>query len=268
MSIDLSTPETFQNSWANQPRPLFIVDECRQPKIGGGEYILFSFIQTDTATAVKWATEAHNIKSSMTQKKLPTVLKGKDLFGKNQQHFHQPYRDFVKDKIKQCSQLSFLLIDSALLPAIIANAPSGITLLDRDSSKGISKATGRELSPFLNCIKAITVDRKLTDPVIDVLIDRSFQLGLDPASRKINHDQFQLIGPGVLTPNLKTEFLFVSTGEAGAFADLLVLPDSLAYMLLYLDSTYIDIRKNIIQGNGQLYYWHDRHSNIPANLLA
>ena len=268
MTIDLSSPESFQKSWVNQPRPLYIVDECRQPKPGGGEYILFSFIQTDTASAVQWATEAHSIKSTMTQKELPTVLKGKNLFGSRQQQFHDPYRNFVKEKIKQCKQISFLLIDSALLPTIVATAPSGITLLDRDPTKEVSKATGRELSPFLNCIKAITVDRKLSDPVIDILVDRSFQLGLDPASRKISHDQFQLIGPGILTPALKTEFLFVSTGEAGGFADLLVLPDSLAYMLLYLDNTYVDVRKNIIRNSGQLYYWHDIHSNIPANLLT
>lgn len=268
MKIDLSTPEAFQKSWLDQPRPLFIVDECRQPKPGGGEFVLFAFIQTLTSTAVQWATEAGSIKNTMmAQGKLPKVLKGSSLFGNSQRKLHDPYRSYVKDKLKSCQQISFLLIDGTLLPAIVSSAPSRITTVDRDPAKGTANVVGRELSPFLNCLKAIAVDRKLADQTIDVLVDRSFQLGLDPSSRKISNDQFQLIGPGTIAPNLPNEFLFVSSGEEGGFSDLLVLPDSLAYMLFNLDHGYIDVRKAEIQKSGRLYYWHDVYSNFPNGLL-
>lgn len=197
---------------------------------------------------------------------MPTVFKGKKLFGSSQQKFHEPYRNYVVDKLKSAEKLSFMLTTSTNLNGLYSSLDGGI----KSEIDPTDKIEGRELLPFLSCLKQIVKDRALSNPHIDVLVDRSFNLGLDPSQRKIQHDQFQIIGPGTLNVlsdgsqaalQVPNEFLFVSTKEEGGFSDLLVLPDSLAYLLN--NSSYIEQHKARLNSNVKIWYWHDVFSNLP-----
>lgn len=266
---DLSSAELLMRSWQEQPRPLFIVDECRTSIEGGGQYTLFSIVQTNTKSAIDWMKESEDIKRCCSNiKKLPAALKGRCLFGKRKQVFHEPYRQYVLSKLKSAEQLSFFLVDSVTL-STLNKKKGGITCQQQDGS--LSRVSGPELNPVQCCIKIIAHERKLQDPFIDILVDRSYQLGLDPKSRQIKNDQLEVLkhvpwnsvsggqAAQLMVPN---QFAIIPGRDEGKYSDLLVLPDSLAYIIMFRCNDYLKQYKENIQQYKQPWYWHDNYSNI------
>ena len=75
---------------------------------------------------------------------------------------------------------------------------------------------------------------------VDVLVDRSRQLGLDPKTLGVPPGTFQIFGPGTLNQVsgdspasliCPTRFRIISAPEEGPLRDLLMIPDAVAYLL-------------------------------------
>lgn len=132
------------------------------------------------------------------------------------------------------------------------------------------EVNGPELVPMMNRVKQIALNSTFVDVQVDVLIDRSRQLGLEAASGGLNEDQFETLGPGplnsspdgspstILCPNT---FRFISVSEKGPFRDLLLLPDAVSYIANLGDfsGNAFDRAKSELESGTPFWMW-------PANL--
>jgi len=227
--------------WRTAARPLVIVDEIRPDGSTPGEqFVATVFVETDTRTAVRWAETALAVRDELAQAR-NKVFKGAGLYGSRRRPSHEPMRKHLRAVLKE-AQGAFRVTTTN---RILEGHPSGhggirlIPATPKDQLQ-VTAVRGAELVALMNTIKVIATVRNLGDVHVDVLVDRSRQLGLDTKTLGVPPDTIQMFGPDTLNHLsggsaasliCPTRFRIISASEEGPLRDLLMIPDVVAYLL-------------------------------------
>lgn len=228
--------------WRAAARPLLIVDEIRPNGTTEGEQLVATlFVETDTRTAVRWAEAALTVRDQLARPARDKCFKGSTLYGSRQRRSHEPMREYVRTALNEArgafrvTTTNHILKDHPSKRGGIRAVPA----TPKDQLR-VDAIRGDELVPLLNTIKVIASGRNLGDIQVDVLVDRSSQLGLDPTILGVPPDTIQILGPDTLNQTsdgspasliCPTQFRIISAPEEGRLRDLLLIPDAVAYKL-------------------------------------
>jgi hypothetical protein len=243
--------------WRTAARPLLVVDEIRPDGTTPGEqFVATVFVETDTRTAVKWAETALAVRDELAQAR-DKCFKGSSLYGSRRKSSHGPMREHVRAVLNEARGAFRVTTTNRVLE----NHPSGrggihaVPATPKDQLR-VEAVRGAELVPLMNSIKVIAAARNLGDVQVDVLVDRSRQLGLDPKVLGVSPDTIQMFGPDTLNHLSDgspaslispTRFRIISAPEEGRLRDLLMIPDVVAY-LLDLQKEHAEARKALDAG--------------------
>lgn len=229
------TVETFAPrliaEWRQQARPLFLVDEVRD-----GELVSFILLVINSQLATRFADNASSLRDLMQPADRDAYIKGSNLYGRRRHKKHDGLRLHVRDVIGRCSVVRFTTC-SEVLRRYEKTAPGGIR---PTTAAPMAPIRGRELVPFMTMMKIAANAHGLGPVQVDVLLDRSAQLGLDHSQLGQPKHHYWIIGPGELneqadgtpaTYHCPSRFLFVAPPKPSLFRDLLLLPDALAYVV-------------------------------------
>ncbi len=249
--------------WANNNRPLLIVDEIRPDdlKRPRAQFCIYTAVVTDTSTAVEIGWSGAGLRELwVPAENRDRAFKGRHLFGNKPRLEHEPIRNFFFAAMSTCAATATLTTDSGVLRADRKRVRGGIRAEPATPEQGPSRdVRGTELVMFMNLIKCVATDWFPGADQVEVLVDRSAQLGLDPAMRRLGTGKIdpstqpvrdpsssdvvdevvEVFGPDHLNTapgGRQSEFLcesrfrIVSSPETGMFADLLMLPDAVGYL--------------------------------------
>ncbi len=232
----------FVDDWRSAARPLFIVDEIRPDGDCKGEQLVATVVvETDTRSAVDWAEKALGLRDQLPAQARGKCFKGKDLYGSKRSRSREPMRGYLSEVVGKCRS-GFVLTTSNRILQGHPSGVGGIRAVPATEKDRLSIATvqGPELVPLLNVVKTIASHRSLGDVQVDVLVDRSKQLGLDPQKLGVPKDAVQFFGPSTFNETFRgeassllcpTRFRLIVLSESGPLKDLLLIPDAIAYLL-------------------------------------
>jgi len=119
------------------------------------------------------------------------LFKGSHLYGRKERPHLDELRNLVEATIGQCDAVLKVTTTSQTLTRYKSIAPGGIRRQD-----GLADVEGRELVPFMTMIKLAATAIKAGAVQVDVLLDRSLNLGLDPGQLGIPENQTAIFEPG------------------------------------------------------------------------
>lgn len=221
--------------WRASARPMILADEVRYPDVAHGEIIAFVFLCTNTRDAAEAADAATEIRGRMLPKHSAQLFKGSHLFGNKVRPHLNELRSFVETTIGKCAAVVKVTTTARTITRYRSIAPGGIRRQD-----GASDVDGRELVPFLNMIKLTATAMKAGATQVDVLLDRSFNLGLDPGQLGMADNQIAIFDPDTFNVTRSgarasficpSSFRLICPPKLSAFRDLLLLPDAIAYRM-------------------------------------
>jgi hypothetical protein len=228
--------------WYQAARPLLLVDEVRLPDAAVGDVVSFVVIGTDTRLAHEFASLASEIRDGASAADGASLIKGSALFGQRRRRAHDPFRSYVLDALRRCASRTRVTTSGSVLKRYESLAPGGIRLEGAPGEQvPVDAVRGRELVPVMNALKVVANTQGFGATQVDVLLDRSAQLGLDPAQLRLSPDAVVILGPGefnlqgdgsAASYHCPSQFRLICPPKRGAFRDLLLLPDALAYLTL------------------------------------
>lgn len=226
--------------WVQSARPLMIVDEVRAPHPALREIVAFVIVCTDTRTAVNLADTASRLREAMRPHDGVAVIKGSDLYGNRTRRHHDPFRRYVTDALSASTAIVRVATTSPTITRYLTLSPGGIRREAGDAATTLSPIRGRELVPLMNMVKAAATALGIGATQVDVVVDRSAQLGLAPDQLGIAVGDLAVLGPSTLNVrgdgspaefSCPASFRFLSTAEETSFRDLLLLPDAVGYAM-------------------------------------
>ncbi|SRR5713226_2927278 len=192
--------------------------------------------------------------------------KGRRLFGERRSRRHEGLRQYVCECIRSSLGLDVLGTSSVTLTNLAANTRGGMrTVAAADEARTEGFVFGRELVPLLNLLKRVANDAGIQGRV-DIILDRSHQLGLDPSDRGLAADEFETFGPGDLNAlasgaaaNIQSNcsFRIVSVSDEGSFRNLVLLPDAVGYIGAFCGDAFDGVKARVLGGEA---FWHQRVS--------
>jgi hypothetical protein len=111
----------------------------------------------------------------------------------------------------------------------LRNAPPSKMTFVRSGQPPLISTSG-QLSMILNAVRALVVKWSSKGALIDVVIDRSMALGLDPRQQEIRADQFSASRTQLLNDPYEVRLVAGADTEP-TLRDLLLLPDFLGYVI-------------------------------------
>jgi hypothetical protein len=240
MSDEIGFLERLMTDWRAGVRPLIIADEVRKDDPLHKEIVAFVFVCTDTRTATQFADEATEIRGRLSPPLSESLIKGSHLFGAKPRPELDEFRVFVESAIVKCPIVVRVTTTSQTITRYKTIAPGGIRRETANAVRGFAPVIGRELVPLMNMLKVVATAMKVGEAQVDVLLDRSFNLGLDPGQLGIGEDDIAVFGPGTFNAaaggspaafNCPSSFQLICPPKHSAFRDLLLLPDAVAYRM-------------------------------------
>lgn len=228
--------------WRQEARPLLLFDEVRVPasERALGEFVSFVFLVTDTRTAATYADDVSILRDQLSPADASALIKGRNLYGNGRRAVHNDLRGRIRTAVQNCPGVARFTTCSSVLKRYEAIAPGGIRAVS-EAGESMAPIRGRELVSFMTMVKLVANAYQLGAVQVDVLLDRSAQLGLDPNLLGRSEDEWYLLGPGELNTQADgspaslfcpSRFLFIAPTKRGPFRDLALLPDSLAYVMM------------------------------------
>lgn len=246
--------------WEADPRPVFILDEIRpdDDKKPGQQFVVYTAVIVDSRQAAEIGRQGQVVRGGLRHSQQRTVaFKGKMLFGARRRPAHEAVRQFFNWALGQCRAVATLVTTNVVLRDDASRVVGGI---DGQPGPGETRRAGPvrgpELVGVLNMLKKAACDVTPSAPRVDVVLDRSRQLGLDANSRDLPDGHVETFGPGLLNTApgggasefiCPSEFLLLSAPERGFLADLLLLPDAIGY-LRNRGGTYASAFERVRQG--------------------
>ncbi len=260
-----STQDLYDDWMVNKGRPVFLIDESREDATQqGGQFILYTCVVTTAHFLTTFLREAAVARAQLPSQSNKVNFKGHRLFGNRARKAHEPMRRYMFDCLKRVEAIVMMMTSSNAVSSSAKSLIGGITALVGHGETGrAGKVFGPELVPMLNFLKKIANDLKLGPGQIDVLIDRSAQLGLSPTERGLEPTQFESFGPDSFNegPDGKpsilqcpSSFRLISIPDEGQLGDLVSLPDAVGY-LGFQGSSFEVAKKEVLKGNS-FWVWY------------
>jgi hypothetical protein len=238
MSDEITFLSRLAAEWRANARPMILADEVRHDDVDHKEIVAFVFVCTNTRDAARFADEATELRAHMLPEHSELLFKGSYLYGNTPRSYLDGVRAYVDSAISRCSMVVRVTTTSQTITRYKALAPGGIRREDADPARALQPVAGRELVPFMTMLKLTATAMKAGDAQIDVVLDRSKNLGLDPGQLRMDENQIAVIGPGTFNVTKSgapatficpSSFRLICPPNRSAFRDLLLLPDAIAY---------------------------------------
>lgn len=234
----LPTVENIFDDWLGDPeRPVFLIDETRRAIFGeSDELVLFTCVSLRASTAVSL------LKNIQAARATDESFKAVDLVRPEVQQDFGPLVGIWCGSLLLAEDVKFVATtaknqkktkDIKAKLQMIFEGPS----LDRPPT-----IEGRELNTVIHLILKMAVDHKISSRVVDVVLDRSDQMGMSQGKRRLANGVFEVLGPARLDvrpdgtqASLSSPALFrlIAGSDEGAFRDLLMLPELYGHQFLY-----------------------------------
>lgn len=237
----VADPTSIVTEWSKFPsRKIFIVDETRIPDPSVGQVIVFTCICDEAGKILACMSKASALREALPMQSQKVVIKGQSLLGSRAKKSTNPFLVYALEAIRGAKKVAFVTATSKHLREDSWIGSAKITpSVDSDGIASSNVVSGPELGLLLTFIKQVANDLGATNEQIDVIIDRSAQLGFDPNQRGISREQFEVFGPGTFNKNSSGDnaklqcpahFKIITNSDQGIFRDLLLLPDVAGYM--------------------------------------
>jgi hypothetical protein len=218
--------------WEQFPHPFVVVDEVRMSRSPQpGEFVVFVFFLIDSAVAVSLLRAAEKMRERVPVALHDRPFKGSDIFAYQMtRKAYQPAEDYVFEAIAKAQQIYALSSSNIAITETFREIKGNIISgKETDTTKTLLQA--RELMPFLAAVRAVAeLIGSKQGQRLTVLVDRSRQLGLDPHTRSIHSDQFEVFS-GTLYAGEPTITLISVSDTTPRVQDLLLVPDAIGYLL-------------------------------------
>jgi hypothetical protein len=225
------------DTWATVPdRLVLLVDEVRfgpHEVAQRGETVVFAIACLRAANLLPLLQALEQARDGFHKQKDRPRFKAKKVFKKPRIPAYQRHREVVCVAIAKCEYVLRFATTSGYLRR---GPPSPVRLSDG------SAIVGPEFSALQLFVKAAANHAGISTEFVDVIVDRSAQLGLDPGQHNLQQGQIQMYvaAPGSLnlttagTPAITQSpagFRFIAVGEeTKVLGDALLLPDAIAYL--------------------------------------
>jgi hypothetical protein len=245
------TTQRLYDEWmANPARLVLLVDETRSPVLHEREFVAFycvPLLARDACEVLRLVDDARVLLDEPD-----TSFKCKDLLHHSALNRYGELAALVCGRIR-ATQNSFVAMTTQrrLDELEKANLRARFAFADAEPDRP-AVLKGRELLVPSLIVREIAVRLALGDVQVDVVVDRSQQLGLDGGTRLLQPGTFEVLGPGrldrgpggkPLEPSCETSFRWIAAGDnVAGFRDLLLLPE----MLGYLDSKQAPNRRDTV----------------------
>jgi len=223
--------------WNQQPdKHVLLVDEVRFSRnevAQHGQTVLFAVVCTRARTLVSTMVALRAARDAFTAQRDRPRFKGRRIFAKPAKPRYRRHRVVIGGAIFDAE----LVLRYATTTDYLADAATSPTRLTDGTT-----ISGEEFPLLLLILKEAANRLNAGEEVVDVLVDRSTQLGIHPQQHGITTEQFQMyVAPaGSLntttvgtraTVTSPSGFRIIAIGEETLeLGDVLLLPDSAAYL--------------------------------------
>lgn len=238
------------SDWLRDPsRKVLLVDETRAT-FGRDhrEFIVFTGVLIDSGILVGL------LKSVDEQRAfLPEVSRDDSFKGRNLLHLlsHDQFRPIVMLVASALARPSRIFIAATTIKNV-QESSAGATIRAANETGRPSTVRGSELSVALNFI--LRVGREIVGPggQLDVVLDRSSALGLDPQPRKLPGGAIEaFVGP---LAEGGPDFCILSDSDKGPMRDALLLPDFAGYLLVHKSADRMAQERAEVTGTKPFYF--------------
>lgn len=230
-------PEEICNEWADDPKRLvFLIDETRRPIYeANDEIILYTCVALN-------AHSARSIMKSVQRVRTTDVsFKGRDIVRPEVQRDSGPVISVWCRSLRLVEEIKIAVTTAKGQKKISKNAKARFNLIpDRPELARPRILEGRELSTMIHLILKMAIHLKIGPKRVDVIIDRSEQVGMAPKKRHLPVGLMEVFGPGRLdirpgggqaSLGCPAMFRLIADSDEGPFRDLLILPDLYGYLV-------------------------------------
>jgi hypothetical protein len=244
-------PQAVYDRWMAEPaQPVWMIDETRQQAPEGhGEFIVFTCVCMSADAATDALQLLGDARAALPLELRGMSFKGRLLWGRKNDERYAPIADAVLKAVRTVGHIQRVLTTSKHITDIGRRFTCDLTVAG-DRAAMPAKVAGRELLSVLTFLKWLANRLQVGARWVDVLIDRSAQLGLDPSQRGLSPEQFEMLeaeslntSPGGTQTDLVSpaSFRIYADSDDGPFRDLLLFPDAVGYLGLYrADSASMD----------------------------
>lgn len=246
----LPSADNIFSDWRNDPeRPVFLIDETRRAIFGkGDELILFTCVFLHGSTAVSL------LKDIQAARTTDDSFKVVDLVRPEVQRDFAPLVDIWCSSLLLAEDVKFVAT-TAINQKKTKNIKAKLRMIfDGPSLDRPPTIEGRELNTVIHLILKTAVAHKIGSREVDVVLDRSDQMGMSQGKRRLPHGFFEVLGPGRLDvrpdgtqASLSSPALFrlIAGSDEGSFRDLLMLPELYGHQFLYGVADHATLYKSL-----------------------
>jgi hypothetical protein len=234
---NLPKPDEICNEWAHDPkRPIFLIDETRRPIYKARDEIILY-----TCVALNGHSACSIMKSVQQVRATNEPFKGRDIMRPEVQRLSAPVISVWCQSLQLVEDIKIAATTAKGQKKVSKDAKARFNLLPDQSGSGRPRILeGRELSTMIHLILKMAIDLKIGPKQVDVIIDRSEQVGMAPKKRRLPVGLMEVFGPsrldirpggGQASLECPAMFRLIADSDEGPFRDLLILPDFYGYLV-------------------------------------
>lgn len=234
----LHKPDSILQDWHDNPKRLvLLVDETRRSIYADhDEIIVFTCVALDAHFAL------HILEKTQGARTNDQSFKTQDITRPDVNKDLAPIIGVWCRSLQGISDIKYAVTTAKRLKLLSRGSKTRLRLEpDLSASKRPRVIEGRELGVVIHLILKTAIDLQIGNGQVDVILDRSDQIGMAPGKRQLPKGVMEVYGPGRLDmrPNggqadLKCASLFrlIADSDEGPFRDLLMLPDLYGHLRL------------------------------------
>jgi len=234
----LSNPDDILNDWSNDPkRPVFLIDETRRPVFEGSDQIIFFTCVSLTGSVAECLQ-----KGIRAARVTDTSLKALDLKRPEVQRDYAPLVGIWCGSLQLVQDINIVATTAKGVKKTKHSKARLRMIYDQPASGRPPIIEDRELNAVIHLVLKTAIGLGIGPRQVDVVLDRSEQIGMSPGKRRLPTGVFEVMGPSRLdiqpdgsraSLECPAKFRLIADSEQGPFRDLLMLPELYGYLLLY-----------------------------------
>lgn len=228
------TPQSAQDivdNWLARPStPVLVIDETRRPLFGQPhkEFLIFTTICIPAGRLYSLMSDMEDLRNALPEAARQEDIKGKDLL-----HLANEVPEFqpLLSRLGEAAKAPTRAVFAATTIKNIHDSNAKVSITAMSETGRTSTVRGQELKVVLNLLRQLGPSLVNESNRIDVIIDRSAALGLDPKQRQLAEGQSESFW-GQLVSGQGPTYSITSDSDQGVFRDALLLPDFVGYLLM------------------------------------
>jgi hypothetical protein len=223
------TAEELVEQWrADLGRKIILIDETRDVLEGDHrQFIVFTAVVLEARTLLERLDLILKAREA-----LPDISRNTSFKGKNLLHImrEEAFLPLVATIGKGLAPPARLFISATTIKNV-QDSQAKVTITAANDTGRPREVRGPELKVALNLVRRLGEELVGPNGRVDVILDRSHALGLDPRTRLLAGDRFEGFFGKLLDGG--PDFGMVADSDDGVFRDALLLPDFAGYLLVH-----------------------------------